>query len=457
MRVPFEPLPAVSVPAACGNPPSAVAWKLDASGKQPWVGGALERYFAVFPLLWITGLALPVALILMPAAAVVSLRGRGALRYAWPWYAVGFAQLLSVVTNWVLVDGSWSALLKHLAGSYVSGWFVIGAAISTGAAGVVSLAVATTAVSRIAWYWAVLAVPALAAALVWPVQRFIFLTPVGHLLPAGLPATSFSFSVFVFAWDELFGAELPRIVVLFPWANVLGVAGIAVILAGLAERSSRRWTLPIIGTGMVAASIGRLPILALAIVLVLRTWLGLRSVPAKVLAITLPLWAATALALAIGVPSNLMARVNEGLDEGRPGSSQVRSDVYEANWRGFYEAPFIGHGWPGEAVIDVQDEAFGGAGGGAVAGSHSTVSGLLYKGGLLAFMPLVAALVLTILPLARRVMTSAHAKSALCFVAALALACGAEGVEGFAVPLLSVFIWLGAVLRVSAADEETFG
>ena len=457
MIAPDESIRAVSAPARFEIRPvaAAVLPPVPAAGRH-WVGKAVVIYFAVFPLLWVTGLALPIALILMPAAAVVSLRTPGAFRYAWSWYAVGFAQLLSVLINWVLVEGSASTLVKHVFSSYISGWFLLGAAISTGASGLVPLAAATTALSRIACYWAVLAVPATAAALLSSLPSLTFVTPIGRLLPGSLPSKSFSFSVFVFAWDELFGLELPRIVLLFPWANILGVAGIAVTLAGLAERGPRRWRLPAIGIAMISASLGRLPILALAVVLVLRAWLGLPTISARVLSVTIPLWSATAVALAIGLPSDLIKKTNEAIAEGRPGSSQVRAEVYEGSWRGFYDAPFIGHGWPGEAVIDAEEGAFGGVGGGAVVGSHSTISGLLYKGGLLSFIPLVFAFLLTSLAIAPRVLTSTHAKSALCFVVALALTCGAESLESFAMPLLSAFIWLGAVLRVSEPGRETF-
>lgn len=425
----------------------------------------LRAYFALLPLLWLTGLMLPAGLMLMAAAAMVTLPTPG-FRYGCPWYVVGAAQLLSVFINWTQ-DPHVATLVKHLFSTYVYGWFVIGAAISTGASGLIPLQAATIAIRRIARYWALLAIPAAAAAYLGESSSLVLVTPVGHLLPDSFPAKSFWFSIFVFTWDELFGMQLPRVVLFFPWSNVLGIAGIAVLLVGLADCSRRRWTLRAIGPAMVWASVGRMPILALLIVLCLHAWLTVRLAALRMLLLVVPLWLLATMAMANGFTPGTVQNWTAALDEGRAGSSQVRAAVYEANWRGFYQAPILGHGWPGSAVPDAgqEDRTFGGEGGGAVAGSHSTISGLLYKGGLVTFTALVFAFVLTAMPLAIRLTKSGnasaagisharHTQSAFCFIVTLAIAGLVEGIESFAMPLAFVFVWLGSVLNVAHHTEQ---
>src|SRR5215213_2362303 len=94
-----------------------------------WMRKAILAYFAVLPVLWLIGLTLPLAFVLIPAAIIVSIGSVGSFRYSWPWYLVGVAQLTSTVVNWAVLDGAPSALAKHLLASYVSGWFLLGAAI----------------------------------------------------------------------------------------------------------------------------------------------------------------------------------------------------------------------------------------------------------------------------------------------------------------------------------------
>ena len=96
----------------------------------------------------------------------------------------------------------------------------------------------------------------------------------------------------------------------------------------------------------------------------------------------------------------LLKSVMDRFNEARPGASEVRNEVYEANWKGFSEAPWLGHGWPGEPLV--ASEHVYGTDGGMVVGSHSTVSGLLYKGGIVTFGLFVLALLCTVIGLLRQ-------------------------------------------------------
>ena len=412
-----------------------------------WVGAALHAYFIAIPVLWVLGLTLPVALLLMLAAGGATLRNRAALRQAWPWYAVAAAQLISVLANWALLDRSPGGLGKHLLSSYVSGWVMLGAAISAGAGGMLSLPTLARLWSRIAWSWLLLAVPAAAVAFAMGEGSLRINSPAGFLVPDSLPSKTFAFSMYIFSWDDLFGIAWPRIILFFPWANVLGMAGIAFVLAGLGDADrKRRCTLVAIGTLMVAACLGRLPIVLLFLSVGLHVWLGL-SAAKKLLSAFVGCGLTASLALASGSPAEMLTRVDDTFQGARVGSSEVRSEIYAANWRGFYDAPLVGHGWPGEPVFERNQDDEAAAAAGMVVGSHSTISGLLFKGGLLAFTLCVLAFAVTGARLVRASAWSAHARSGSCVVAALAIIGGGESLESFIMPLLFVFVWLGAVLR----------
>ncbi len=61
-------------------------------------------------------------------------------------------------------------------------------------------------------FWAVaLALPMYAIAVASGEQSIFVRTPIGLLLPASLPSTSFFFSMLLFNWEDLLGVALPRL------------------------------------------------------------------------------------------------------------------------------------------------------------------------------------------------------------------------------------------------------
>jgi O-antigen ligase len=151
--------------------------------------------------------------------------------------------------------------------------------------------------------------------------------------------------------------------------------------------------------------------------------------------------------LVIWQPGVLIDSLVDPFNEARAGASEVRNEVYEANWIGFYKAPLFGHGWPGESVVE-NDPVFGDDAALIVVGSHSTISGLLYKGGLVTFSLFLFAFLCTVRGLLKQ-KDSALLKNNLMIALGIGFTCFGEGLEALVLPMLFAFLWIGASLRTT--------
>lgn len=123
----------------------------------------------------------------------------------------------------------------------------------------------------------------------------------------------------------------------------------------------------------------------------------------------------------------------------RKGSSEARQMGYDESMRRFLRSPLIGYGWPGEDLSDTIPMPVG---------SHSTVYGLLYTGGLVTFIPFCIAMLWTITVLFWRARSrDPETSSALAIAFSLCILSYGEGINSFAIPVLFAFCWMGAALR----------
>ena len=401
-------------------------------------------YLLLVPLLWVLGLNLPIAFLVIFGTFAFFVRSRFAWSYALPWFLVGTTQIVSVMTNWFASNQPWWMLAKHFLASYVSGWFLLGAALGIGASGLIRPAKLLRTVSWLTLYTAMLAVPTYLLALVLSQDYMYVLTPLGRLMPNSLPSRAYSFGMFFYNWDEIAGVHMPRIALFYPWPTALGFAGVCTVLLMLSDdHRTRRGLVIACGVFMVFASLSRTAVISLIVCLAARWFLNWswRLQSAAVF---------TAAAVILGMwlwgepPQTVLANIEDGIEKSRPGAAQARNEVYEASWQGIRKAPLLGHGWPGEAVHD-SNSVYGEDQNVLVIGSHSTISGLLYKGGALTFVAFLFAFSRTALGflLAYR---SPHAKNALALLVAVALVCTSEGLESLVFPTLFVFLWLGVGL-----------
>jgi len=406
-------------------------------------------YLAAIPLLWVTGLTLPVAFVLFGWLALC-VRSRRALVAAWPWAAVGCCQVVSVVVNMAADREPPVMLLKHLFASYVSGWFLIAAAVAIGASGAVRSAPFLRAAVRVGVYCLA------AAALLYPLalltaDRILHVrTPLGFFVPENLPAARFSFGMLLFTKDELFGVSLPRLSMFHPWSTALGFSGLGLCFVAMnAEQAPQRRLGVACGVAMVAAALGRAAFVALIVCLVLR-WLlaSARHAPIPVACAV----AAVGLAavIAVAVTRTDPADVAVSLRAIRPGATQARDLIEKTSWVGWENAPLLGHGWTGRTVYPPRYRA----GITMVVGSHSSVSGLLYVGGLVTFVAFVFALLHTAALLVFSRGDPPAARNTVALLVGTAMIATSESLPALVLSSLFLYVWIGiAIARCRPAER----
>jgi hypothetical protein len=419
----------------------AVAADAAAAGSVP--ERLIVGYLYAFPLLWALGLTMPGILLILAGSVLLCVRSRRAVALALPWALVGLAQATSTVFNWAAAEMGWAALLRRLLGSYVLGWFAIAACVAIGASGLVRQEALLRALRRFALYFVLLGVPTLVAAWALGLPVLHVPGPIGMLLPADLPARRISFSMYFFSQEYFMGTDLPRLAIFFPWATALGFGGVALACIGWAAPPRYRGMLIGIGVFMTLSSLSRLAIVNLVVCLLALWYLERSRLPRMVLA-QAGLLAILAAAFLSGFSTEPIEELRRGFHDVRPGASYVREAVYTANWDGFHRSPVIGQGWPGESLFG---PSHGSGEGVMVAGSHSSFSGLLYKGGALTFAAFVVAFLATAVAVLRRLDGTRTAPAAAAgILLAIAVSSGAEGVEAFAVPTFWAFLMVGIAL-----------
>jgi O-antigen ligase len=249
-----------------------------------------------------------------------------------------------------------------------------------------------------------------------------------------------------FLQESTLGEQTTRLILFHPWPTALGVSSLAVGLISLCVQDRRwRWA------GLAGALVGvvfswsRLAmgaaVLLAATLLVLRTpnWL-------KLLAITLGLAALWAL-MAAGIdPLSMVGDARAAADGARSGSSLARALIYEKSWEGFLQSPWIGHGWVGESVHPVENLPIG---------SHSTIYGLLYTGGIITFGCFALAMALTLAAIVRSMWRASgtpsrrNADIAFCLWLVLLLTATYESIYSLTLPCLALFAWIGGVIEAS--------
>lgn len=406
---------------------------------------AVSMYFILLPLLWMTGLLLPCGLALIFGLFVLTVPTRHVFSHALPWFAVGLCQIMSVITNLISGGESAAMLLKHCLSSYVLGWFLLGSAIAVGASGQIRSEILLGSIVRLGRYVLLLCIPAYALAFCLQQESLFLLSPLGHFIPESFASRNFSFGMFIYNWEDFLGRPFPRLSLFFPWPTAMGAAGVCMVFICMGVENRRQKLIGIVGgTVMVLASMGRLAFLALAACYVF--WLLMKMKPQQAMAIVAT--GVISLGIAFITPqihlNEIIAATSQSFNDTREGASEVRDAVYEASWAGFKMQPWFGHGWPGEALF-TNDQVFDTTGV-MVVGSHSTISGLLYKGGLVTFTAFVCAFFLTVARVAFR--STKNRPRALTVLLAIAFTCAGEGLESLVLPLIFVFLWIGSTISL---------
>jgi hypothetical protein len=398
---------------------------------------SLSLYVRLTPLLWAGGLLSPLAAILLLR---LSLRHARWVRFgavAWSWWLIGAMQAVSVVVNWVDADLPFRSLLYRLAGATVTGWFFIGAAIGAGRAYRLASARVTRSVCVLGLYVLAVGLVSLLIAFASGMDSLSVKSPLAFLFPDDLPFVEHSLVMRFFLLDDTLGRTIPRLVLFYPWSVCLGFAGIAIFMIALQD-PDRRWRLIGMSGGLfgIVASMSRGALVAFLAAGAVYAW---QRVPRACKYGALALGAVTGAVVMTDVSvTELVSDLFTSVTEAREGSWEARQVGYDESWHGFLRSPVFGSGWPGELISNTIPMPIG---------SHSTVYGVLYTGGLLTFLPLCLAFALTLVTAYLNSVPHAPASCAgLSVAVALVVLSYGEGIQSFALPATFAFLWLGGAL-----------
>jgi O-antigen ligase len=269
-------------------------------------------------------------------------------------------------------------------------------------------------------------------------------TPIGMMLPNS-PSVSFYTVTTIFQSEETLGEATTRLLLFFPWTTGLGLGGLAITFISMLE-GNLRWRLIGVCGGLIAVvfSWSRIAIALLVAIGALLAFLRL-SFRWQLAVLGVLLVAFFAASLGGFDPIEKIKEAQDGVNGARAGSSLARELIYEKSWEGFLQSPIIGHGWIGDSVHRTETLPIG---------SHSTIYGLAYTGGLPTLAAFVFALSITLLALAWRFLRLDYddprrsgALVGLGLGLCLAAYCRYEALFNLTLPCLFLFTWIGAGLR----------
>jgi hypothetical protein len=358
------------------------------------------------------------------------------------WFGIGAVQMLATTLAWAYhtADGP-SSLLYRFCSAPVSGWLLIAALLALGKHFHLASPATARAVSMLGIYFVGLGLPLLILAQVLHLTELQWLTPIGHLIPPGLPAARFQFTAQFLVEDEFAGSVLPRIILFYPWATCVGMAGAAVFFISLSQpKSLLSWAGRIGGIFGLLASYSRGAIVSAVLGLVVYLLFSIprrRAVIASVFAVTGVMVVFYALLVFGKAPTDLVKDASGSVSGLREQSSNARDLLYAETYSRFVKSPYFGYGWQGDILDDYIPLPIG---------SHSTVYGLLYTGGVLTF----AVYAIAVLLLGFRLLTTARYgpkyRAALSIFIVLIVMSYGECIFSFATPVAFVFFWLGSCM-----------
>jgi hypothetical protein len=420
--------------------------------------GAADRWLDVHtrfaPFLWLLGILHASAAAMMLTSAVFR---RWPQTFAvnlliWLWLATGVFQALASVLNGMLQSDLQLGMRNALSFTAI-GWLFAAMGIATGAASSLTGPQAARLYARLAVYTLVLGILTLTAA------------HAGFKLPSiSTPVSMISSTSEVlrqyggvkFLHDEItLGSQTTRLVLMYPWAPALGIGSLGLLL--ISSRCDQLgWRVSGMAGGLLGVIFSWSRLAVLAAILAVTVLLLLRSPVWLRVAAGLTGAAALALAMLFGFdPFSLADQLYGFLGKARAGSTLARDIIVDASWAGFLRSPWIGNGWIGESVHSIENLPIG---------SHSTVYGTLYTGGVLVFtafaLAMTAMLGVLVWRLAREKDSERRkdVEVAVCLAVILCVAARYESIYSLSLPCFFYFAWIGASaggLRAHPASQKS--
>jgi len=247
--------------------------------------------------------------------------------------------------------------------------------------------------------------------------------------------------------ETTLGATTTRLVLMYPWAPALGVGSLGLTLvSSRCAHSGWRWAGMLGGWVGVIFSWSRLEqgaeMLAFAALSLLR------AAPTLRWSIVLPTMALASVLILFGTtPVDLMDSVYGSVNNVRAGSSLARDLIIEERWAAFLRSPWIGYGGVGESGHPIENLPIG---------SHSTLYGTLYTGGLLVFVAFAAALLGLLASITWRLVRETDIQRrkdlqvAWCLGMVLLITARYESLYSLSLPCYFYFVWMGMALSPAA-------
>ncbi|HTZ70292.1 MAG TPA: O-antigen ligase family protein [Acetobacteraceae bacterium] len=362
------------------------------------------------------------------------------------WFAIAAAQAFAALLVGVR-EGTPLTGIAALFGFGVTGWIFAGLAIAAGAAHGLSSPRVVRATAWLGLMILLLAGVAVVGRLAGLPELYLSPAPLGMLLPHSTTVRFYT-SAAVYIREETLGEVMTRLILFFPWATALGLGGLGIFFISTLERH-QLWRLLGLAGGLTGVIFSWSRI-AIATALAVGAVHGfLRASGRTRFAVILLAIAILALLPFFGVEPPLdLSAMRHSVDSARAGSSMARDLIYQKSWEGFLASPWIGHGWIGASVHPKEELPIG---------SHSTIYGLLYTGGLPTFTCFIVAMLATLAALAGRLYTlpstadRARIHVALALVLCLAAFAPFEELFSLTLPCLFMFTWIGAALGCDPA------
>ncbi len=259
------------------------------------------------------------------------------------------------------------------------------------------------------------------------------------LLARLLPGDKGSLRVMFANFSPFLGVPLPRTVLYTPDPPILGICALLCFLICLGERDRTLRYLALLGAFaalVVSASRSAWVCFPLAFLIGSCFEFGLfRQLSLWCTALTL--MACSIFGLTI---EELIRKPVEGFTQARADSSQERALVVRKTLEAWQESPWLGWGVIRGSAHLYEDSYIG-------LGSFSTYAAVLYLNGIVGFIFLIAAMLITLFAAySRAIRGNASCKWAFAGLVALYISCNATPLSWMAVNLWFFFVWLGAVL-----------
>lgn len=398
---------------------------------------------------WAIGILTPLQAVTIAWLAFSRSPQRGLPRLvAGSWMAIGFCQYISAV-----LAGVWrydtAVGLGQIVSFGVIGWIMGGLAIWAGAAHGLSGAPVVRAVSKLGAAIIPLSlIGVVGVSLGLPSMISFYTLPI-LIAPDSISAKLYGLAA-IYISEETFGETATRLILFFPYTTALGLGGIGIVMISLLEKD---WRFRLAGlTGGLIAVVFSWSRLALgALLLCGLGWLWLKaSLRLRLLLVFIALLGLFVMSVANVDWLTVLLSLPDRIDGVRAGSSIARHLIYDKSWEGFLESPLFGYGWIGPSVHPKEVLPIG---------SHSSVYGLLYTGGLLTFACFAIAMATTVLAgIIRLVRAGPDRRDEAIVMLLLSLTllffCKYESLFSVTLPCSYIFAFIGGALAPDAKRCE---